>query len=65
MQGGRDGSSVQQGLVPYWKRAHRDWRVWVAVSLMIMGMIIYVMSEDLSVRPQGQPQQSHPGVIGK
>jgi ABC-type Zn2+ transport system substrate-binding protein/surface adhesin len=46
---------------PYWKRAHRDWRVWVAVVLMITGMIVYVMSDDLSVRFRSRP----PVTLGK
>jgi hypothetical protein len=59
-----ENNIAQQGHTPYWKRAHRDWRIWVAVSLMITGMIIYVMSEDLSVRPQGRlPLPS--GAVGR
>jgi len=41
---------------PYWKRAHHDWRFWVAVSLMFAGIMFYVMSDDLSWRPPVQPQ---------
>ena len=41
---------------PYWKRVHRDWRFWIAVLLMLACMVAYVMSNDLSRRPQGQPQ---------
>ena len=36
---------------PYWKRAHRDWRVWVGFIFIFIAMIIYVMSEDLAWRP--------------
>jgi hypothetical protein len=36
---------------PYWTRAHRDWRVWVGVVVMLAAMIIYVMSVDLTFRP--------------
>jgi hypothetical protein len=50
---------------PYWKRAHRDWRIWVAVLLMIAGMVVYVMSEDLSFRPRGPSQPPPPGAVGK
>jgi hypothetical protein len=49
--GATESGGVQETRSPYWKRAHRDWRVWVAVIMMIAGMVIYVMSEDLSVRP--------------
>jgi uncharacterized SAM-binding protein YcdF (DUF218 family) len=36
---------------PYWKRAHRDWRVWLGVILMIVAIIVYTTSGDLIVRP--------------
>ena len=63
--GGAENNIAQQGHSPYWKRAHRDWRIWVAVLLMIAGMIIYVMSEDLSSRPLSRPQQPGSGAVGK
>jgi ABC-type Zn2+ transport system substrate-binding protein/surface adhesin len=34
---------------------HRDWRVWLAVLLMLAMILVYVMTMDLSMRP-GQPQ---------
>lgn len=41
---------------PYWKRAHRDWRFWVAVVIMLAAMIVYVSSQNLSWRPHfGHP----------
>ncbi len=40
----------------YWKRAHRDWRIWVGVVLMLAAMIIYLMTGDLSWGPHVQPQ---------
>ena len=36
---------------PYWKRAHHDWRFWVALVLMLAAMLIYVMTDDLSIAP--------------
>ena len=33
---------------------HQDWRVWVAVVLMLGAMLVYVFSEDESDQP-GQP----------
>jgi hypothetical protein len=63
--GGLESESVQQDHRPYWKRAHRDWRIWVAVLFMIAGMIVYVMSEDLSVRPRDLPQQPKSGAVRK
>jgi hypothetical protein len=32
---------------------------------MIAGMIVYVMSEDLSVRPRDLPQQPKSGAVRK
>ena len=63
--GGTESAIAQQTHSPYWRRAHRDWRIWVAVLLMIAGMIIYVMSEDLSSRPLSRPQQPQAGPVGK
>ena len=37
---------------PYWKRAHTDWRFWVALVLMFLAMGIYVATNDLSWRPR-------------
>jgi hypothetical protein len=42
----------------YWKRAHHDWRVWVGLFLMFAAITIYVMSDNLSFFPRGQPRQS-------
>ena len=41
---------------PYWKRFHRDWKVWVAVVLMLLAMWIYLRTNDLSLRPNAPPQ---------
>lgn len=51
-----DGDSVNHGFHrPYWKHAHRDWRLWVAVSLMLIALFTYVMTDDLAWRPRSQP----------
>ncbi len=44
----------------FWKRAHRDWRVWCAVMLMIALILVYVMSDNLSLRPGRHPIQATP-----
>ena len=36
---------------PYWKRAHRDWRFWIAVIFITLALFIYVTSVDLSMVP--------------
>jgi hypothetical protein len=47
---------------PYWKHAHRDWRLWVAVGLMLVAMFTYVMTADLAWRPSGHPQASSDAI---
>jgi hypothetical protein len=43
---------------PYWRRAHRDWKFWVALTLMFAAMVFYVMSDDLALRLHRQSRQS-------
>lgn len=61
-----DSDSVPHGFHrPYWKHAHHDWRLVVAVSLMLVALAIYVMSDDLAWRLRSQPQQPLSGAVGK
>jgi hypothetical protein len=53
-----NGEELHHGHPPYWKHAHRDWRIWFGVILMLTAMLIYLMSGDLRWRIHGQPQQS-------
>jgi len=46
----------------FWKHAHRDWRVWLAVVLMIALMGVYVITNDLSLRPGKHAVQPTPGA---
>jgi hypothetical protein len=54
---GPDPGSVRRparlGQRPYWQRAHRDWRIWVALVFMPAAMTIYILSEDLAFLPHG------------
>jgi hypothetical protein len=54
-----DNDTVQKSNRPYWKRAHKDWRFWIALLLMIAAMIIYVVSEDFAWLPRNRLQQPH------
>jgi hypothetical protein len=63
--GDPNGGNMNQGHRPYWTRAHRDWRVWVGVILMLAAMMIYLMTGDLAWRPRIQPQAPLPGAVGK
>ncbi len=40
--------------VPYWHRAHRDWRFLAVVFLMLAAITIYVMTGDLAWTHHGQ-----------
>ncbi|MGO8720211.1 MAG: hypothetical protein ACLQMO_13505 [Acidobacteriaceae bacterium] len=46
---------------PYWKRAHRDWRVWIVLFFLFAALFVYVMSDDLALVPhshRSQPQSN-------
>ena len=66
---GPDSDGINHGFHrPYWKHAHRDWRLWVAVSLMLVALFTYVMTDDLaragarqrSPVQRGDPSQASP-----
>lgn len=48
-QGPHPKASQQKG--PYWRRAHRDWRAWIAVICVGAALYIYITSVDLSLVP--------------
>jgi hypothetical protein len=58
----RDG--IHRDQIPYWKRAHHDWRFWVGLVFMFAAITIYVLSDDLALLPRGQPQQPRSGAVG-
>ena len=62
---GPERDPVHHDHPPYWKRAHRDWRFWIALFLMFAAMIIYVMSDNLALRPRRQPPQPLSDAVGK
>jgi hypothetical protein len=41
--------------LPYWRRAHLDWRFWVAVFFIAAALFVYITSVDLSLVPRAQP----------
>jgi hypothetical protein len=55
--GDPNGGPISPNSRPYWTRAHRDWRVWLGVILMLVAMIIYVTTNDLAWGPRMQPRQ--------
>lgn len=56
---------VQRKPRPYWKRAHRDWRFWIGLILMLAAMAIYVLSDNLAFLPWRPPSQPLPSAVGK
>jgi len=42
--------------VPYWKRAHKDWRFWVGVIFISVALVVYITSVDLALVPRRAPQ---------
>lgn len=48
----------------WWRRAHRDWRIWVAVGLMLTAMIVYLMTMDEAVPPGGPVGEPVPAAAG-
>ena len=63
--GGSNSVSVHHDRGPYWRRAHRDWRIWVGVLVMLAAMMIYVLSENLAWRPDSHRQRPPSGAMGK
>jgi hypothetical protein len=60
---GPENATKPDGPGPYWKRAHHDWRFWVAVILMFAAISIYVLSGDLALRPRGQNRQPQQPIL--
>ncbi|HTZ76201.1 MAG TPA: hypothetical protein VMB47_19960 [Candidatus Aquilonibacter sp.] len=60
-----DGEHIPPDNVPYWRRAHRDWRLWVGLFFMLAAIAIYVFTVDLSVVPGNHPQQPAPNAAQK
>lgn len=54
--GSRAERSAQHAGLPYWRRAHRDWRFWVAICFIFGALAVYIVSDDLALVPQGQPR---------
>ena len=44
--GGSQKHTYRENQKPYWRRLHKDWRLWVAVILMLAAVLIYVLTLD-------------------
>jgi hypothetical protein len=47
-----------------WRKAHKDWRLWVVVGLMLLAMLTYVMTMDEAVQPGGKVRDTVPAAPG-
>ena len=47
-----EGGEVHEVQIPYWKRAHQDWRFWVGFVFMLAAITIYVASNNLAFLPR-------------
>ena len=47
-----------------WRQAHKDWRLWLAVGLMLIAILTYVMTMDESLPPGGKVQPVVPAAPG-
>jgi hypothetical protein len=57
-----NGAELHPRHGPYWKRAHRDWRIWFCVILMLVAMAVYLMTGDLRWPLHGHPQPMVPMI---
>jgi hypothetical protein len=63
--GGSESDSGQKARRRYWKRAHHDWRFWVALLLMFAGMALYVMSDDFAFLSRSRQQTPASDAVGQ
>jgi len=61
----QERNSVLHSHRPYWTSAHRDWRFWCVMFVLFAAISIYVMSENLSLRPRSLPRQPLSGAVEK
>jgi hypothetical protein len=44
----------------FWRHAHKDWRLWAAVVLMLALVLVYVITNNLFLRPGNRADQPTP-----
>jgi hypothetical protein len=44
------------------RHAHRDWRVWVVVMLMVAMILVYVFTDDLRFGSGKRPRDAVPAI---
>ncbi len=63
--GGPNPAGVHQAHPPYWKRAHHDWRFWIAAIFIFAAMTIYVLTVELVLQPGRPPPAQPPDLVVK
>jgi hypothetical protein len=61
--GDPNGGPINHGQSAYWRRAHRDWRIWFCVILMLAAMVVYLMTGDFRWPIHAHPQPMVPLAI--
>ncbi len=64
-QHGSESETGHHVHIPYWKRAHTDWRFWIGIILMFVAMMVYVITGDLAWRPRLRPPQPPSAPTGR
>jgi hypothetical protein len=49
---------------PWWRQPHKDWRVYVAVTLMLLAMFAYLATLDEALAHGNQDEQPVPAATG-
>ena len=62
--GDPNGGSNHPNGRPYWKSAHRDWRLWVCVIVMLAALMVYLTSYESPSRPRGESRQPALAPVG-
>ena len=60
-----NGEELHHPHPAYWKHAHRDWRIWFCVILMLTAMVVYLMTGDLRWPFHGHSQPMVPAAVGQ
>ena len=47
---------------PYWKRLHHSKFFWVAAFFILLAMVIYVLTDSLSILPGGKSRPPVPAL---
>jgi hypothetical protein len=48
---------------PYWKRMHHSPFFWAAAFFMLLAMVVYIVTENLAIRPGRAPQNPVPAIV--